>query len=75
MRDVRIAQTICLIIGCDTLVVLVILVEIIRSQHKEILFSLTDILHFRIGQMVLPGTDLCLERTEREETQQERHRL
>ena len=44
MCDLDIAQSIGLIKGGDTLIVLVIQVEIIRSQYEEIVVSCTDIL-------------------------------
>jgi hypothetical protein len=59
-EDEGITETIDLIVSCDTLIVLVILIEIIRGQHEEILVCRTAILHIMIGQIILPSTNLSM---------------
>ena len=60
MGDVGITETVHLVVGCDALVVQVILVEVVGSQYEEIITSLTDALYVAIGQMVLPRTNLSI---------------
>ena len=60
MGDMGITQTIDTVISRDTLIVEVILVKAVRSQYKEIVACLLDILYLMIGEIMLPGTDLRL---------------
>jgi hypothetical protein len=58
MSDIGIRKTIYFIVGGDTLVVFVVLIDIVRGQYEQLLTSLADILNIVIGKMVLPSTDL-----------------
>ena len=58
MSDIGIRKIIDFIVGGDTLVVFVVLIDIVRGQYEQLLTSLADILNIVIGKMVLPSTDL-----------------
>jgi hypothetical protein len=58
MGDMSIAETIDFVVSVDALVILVILIEIIRSQYEEVIACLTDTLHLVIGKMVSPSAHL-----------------
>ena len=58
MSDIGIRKTIYFIVGGDTLVVFVVLIDIVRGQYEQLLTSLADILNIVIGKMVLPSANL-----------------
>jgi hypothetical protein len=58
MADINVAETVDLVVGSDTLVVLVILVEAVGSLYEEIVVGGTDILYLVVGEIILPGAYL-----------------
>ncbi len=59
MSDIGITEAIYLIISRDALIVLVILIERIRSQYKELFIRCcANILQLIVSQMILPSTYL-----------------
>jgi hypothetical protein len=58
MGNIGIIEPIRLIIGIDTLIVQIILIESVGGLYEEFIVGSTDILHRMIRQMILPGAYL-----------------
>ena len=53
-----IAETVGFVVGCDALVVEVILIESVGGQYEEIIVSGIDILYLMVCQIMFPCTNL-----------------
>ena len=60
MGDMSVAESVNTIVGSNTLIIKIVLVKSVGGQHKQIMVSLADILHFVIGQIVSPCTNLSV---------------
>ena len=58
MGDMSVAESVYLVVGDDTLVVLVILIEVVGSQYEEVVTGNLYLLHVVVGQIVVPRANL-----------------
>jgi hypothetical protein len=58
MGDISIRESVGLIVGVDTLVFLIVLIEVVRGQYEEIVACFLYLLYVRICQIVAPSTNL-----------------